>query len=133
MKKFIVTYLLIPIGLFIVFNLVVLLIVSWGTKSTIEESIVKNINIAREKYPGKAEDALIAFMQDTTNSYHDRSHVAIWTLGQIKSQKALPLIKELYTGEYCKGRHDRVICQSVVQNAIKAIESDWKLHPEFNK
>ena len=135
MKNFIRTYVLIPIALFVVFNALVLAIIGFGPG--IEESILKNIGIAQEKYPGRAEDALIAFLLDTANTYHDRSHIAVWTLGQLKSKKALPIIKQMYkedpSGVTCKGRHDSVICQRVLHNAIIAIESDRKLHAGLNK
>jgi len=136
MKKFILNFILLPVLLFVLFNVAVLAILGW-TGTSIESGIEKNIEIVKEKYPGKAEDALIAYLLDTSNSPDRRTHVAIWTLGQIKSQKALPYLKELYRddpyGHSCKGRHDSVLCQSGLYKAINAIESDWKMHPEFNK
>jgi hypothetical protein len=134
-RKAITTYVLLPIGLFVVFNAMVLAIIHHGPD--IETSVIKNINIAQEKYPGNAEEALIAFLLDTTNTYEDRSHIAIWTLGQIKSRKALPLIQQLYkddpSGVTCRGRHDKVICQCVLHKAIVAIESDRVLYSGLNK
>jgi hypothetical protein len=73
----------------------------------------KNIEIAEKKYPGTAEEALIAFPLDTTNSPCDRTHIAIWTLGQIQSEKAKPVLRELYKndpeGKTCSGKHDSVL------------------------
>lgn len=96
---------------------------------SINRGVKERICIAREKYTGTAEDALIAFLADTTNSPCERTDVAIWTLGQIQSQKALPILKELYNsdpeGKTCKGRHDSVLCQYGLYKAIRAIESDW--------
>jgi hypothetical protein len=136
MKKFILNYVLLPVALFAIFNALFLTIGSLG-RPGIKDSIEKNIGIAQEKYPGTAEEALIAYLLDTKNTYHDRSHIAIWTLGQIKSGKALPIIRQLYkddpSGVTCKGRHDRVICQRELHNAITAIESDRKLYAGFNK
>jgi uncharacterized membrane protein YukC len=57
----------------------------------IDVTVKENIGIAKEKYPGNAEDALIAYLLDPVNSYSDRSQLAVWTLGQIKSEKALPV------------------------------------------
>ena len=65
----------------------------------IDVDVKKNIQIAKEKYDGKAEDALIAYLLDTTNSPFDRSHVAIWTLGQIHSEKAIPILTRLYEND----------------------------------
>ena len=105
---------------------------------SINHGIKERIGIAQEKYQGNAEDALIAYLSDTTNSPQDRSDVAIWTLGQIQSRKALPILKEMYNsdpeGKTCHGRHDSVLCQYEIYKAIRAIESNWwPLHPELNK
>ena len=105
---------------------------------SINHGIKERIGIAQEKYQGNAEDALIAYLSDTTNSPQDRSDVAIWTLGQIQSRKALPILKEMYNsdpeGKTCHGRHDSVLCQYGIYKAIRAIESNWwPLHPELNK
>lgn len=105
---------------------------------SISRGVKERISIAQERYQGNAEDALIAYLLDTTNSPRDRSDVAIWTLGQIQSQKALPILKELYNsdpeGNTCHGRHDSVLCQYEIYKAIRAIESNWwPLHPELNK
>jgi hypothetical protein len=105
---------------------------------SINHGIKERISIAQEKYHGTAEDALIAYLADTTNSARDRTDVAIWTLGQIQSQKALPILKELYNsnpdGKTCRGSHDSVLCQYGIDKAIRAIESKWwPLHPGLNK
>ena len=82
---------------------------------SISHGIKERIGIAQEKYQGNAEDALIAYLSDTTNSPQDRSDVAIWTLGQIQSRKALPILEAMYNsdpeGKTCHGRHDSVLCQ----------------------
>lgn len=104
----------------------------------IDIDVKKNITIAKEKYPGKAEDALIAYLLDTTNSPRDRSSIAIWTLGQIHSEKALPILNELYLndpeGKTCYGRHDSVLCQYEIYKALKATKANWwPLHSRLNK
>ena len=136
MKKLIINYILVPVLLFAIFNVVVLALLSW-TGPSIEHGIINNIEIAKGKYDGKAEDALISYLLDKSNTPHQRSHVAIWTLGQIKSQQALPYLKEFYhddpRGYSCKNKHDSVLCQRCLFNAITAIESTWEMHPEFNK
>ena len=91
----------------------------------IRSDVRKNISIAQEKYPGTAEEALISFLQDEKNSPTDRTHIAIWTLGMLKSEKALPILRSYYKGdpkgETCQ--HDRMICQYGLHKAIKQIES----------
>ncbi len=91
--------------------------------------IKERINIAKQQYSGIAEDALISYLVDTTHTPRDRSDVAIWTLGQIHSQKALPILKELYKndpqGKTCKYHHDKVLCQYEIHKAIVSIEHKW--------
>ena len=109
-----------------------------GTYFWIDLSVKRNIGTAKESYPGTAEDALIAYLLDTTNSAQHRSSVAVWTLGQIKSEKALPILNELYKndpkGKICSGKHDSVLCQYQINKALNAIKSDWELlHSRLNK
>jgi len=94
------------------------------------------ISIAKKQYSGTAEDALIAYLSDTTHSPRDRTDVAIWTLGQIRSKKALPILYELYRddpeGKTCKGRHDSVLCQYEIHKAIVSVEHKWLGDKEKN-
>ena len=112
---------------------------SVGVYIWIDITVQKNIKIAKMKYPGeKAEDSLIAYLSDTTNSPQDRSHMAIWTLGQIHSEKALPVLKKFYKndpeGKTCYGRHNSVLCQYEIYKALNAAESNWwPLHRRLNK
>jgi len=95
----------------------------------IGHSVRENIAIAKSHYRGTAEEALIAFMLDTDQSPNERSHTAIWTLGQMRSEKALPYLREMYNddpgGLTCKGRHDSVLCQYNLHKAIVNIENGW--------
>lgn len=90
--------------------------------------IKEHISIAQQRYPNAAtaEDALITYLVDTTNSPHDRGAIAIWTLGQIHSKKALPVLKGLYRndpkGKTCNGKHDSVLCQKGIHTAIETIK-----------
>ena len=106
--------------------------------SWIGHEVKQNIALAQQKYPGSAEDALIAFLQDDYNSFNDRTHKAIWTLGQIRSEKALPILQKYYhedpKGESCKGNHDSMLCQYELYKAIKAINSRIPFsHARLNK
>lgn len=108
--------------------LVVVLLFSgmMGISAWIGKDCRENIEEAKSHYPGTCEEALIAYMRDSQNSTYKRTHLAIWTLGQIRSEKALPLLKELYKndpdGETCLGNHDSMLCQYEIHKAIQAIE-----------
>jgi hypothetical protein len=92
----------------------------------IGHDVKENIQLAQQKYPGTTEDALLAFLLDESNSYNDRTHKAIWTLGQIRSEKALPLLRDFYKddpkGKTCYGKHGSLLCQYEIHKAIMAIE-----------
>jgi len=98
--------------------------------------IKEHISTAQQRYPNAAteEDALIAYLVDTTNSPRDRGDIAIWTLGQIHSKKALPILKGIYRndpkGKTCHGKHDSVLCQKGIHTAIETIEYHYS--PEFS-
>lgn len=98
--------------------------------------IKENISIAKAQYGGIAEDALLAYLSDTNHSAKDRTDVAIWTLGQIRSEKALPVLKILYkddpTGETCRYSHDAELCQYEIHKAIISIEHGWMGAKEKN-
>lgn len=120
-------------GLLLIFIFVGPGIYLWG-----HFAIKKSINIVKSRYPGKAEDALIAYLLDTTNSPHDRSYLAISTLGQIGSQKARPVLLKLYKndpeGKTCRGRHDKVLCQYEIYKALNARKVNWwPLHQRLNR
>jgi hypothetical protein len=109
-----------------------------GLYGWIEFSVRENISTAKSKYPGNAEEVLIAFLLDNTNSPHDRTHIAIWTLGQIQSEKAVPVLEQLYKndpeGKTCKGHHDEMLCQYEIYKALKAAEINWMpLHAHLNR
>lgn len=91
-----------------------------------EFTINDNIKTAQLKYSGTAEEALISLLNDENNSPINRTHIAIWTLGQIKSEKALPNLYGYYKddpdGNSCYGKHHSELCQYEIHKAIVAIE-----------
>ena len=119
-------------GIVIAFICFVLVVNLW-----IGNTVKENIEFAKNKYPGTAEDALIAYLLDATNSPRDRTHIAIWTLGQIQSEKAIPVLNELYKndpdGKTCSGKHDSVVCQYEIYKALNAAKVNWwPLHRKLN-
>lgn len=109
-------------------SVVVLFVVSAIAMNVwIRSDVKKNISIAQQKYPGTGEEALISFLQDENNSFSDRGQIAIWTLGMLKSDRALPILKGYYKddpkGLTCKGHHNQMLCQYGLYKAIKQIES----------
>jgi hypothetical protein len=101
----------------------------------IDHDVKKNIAVAKQKYSGTAENALLAYLSDTSNSPENRSQIAIWTLGQIGSENALPVLyKNDPEGKTCSGRHNSILCQYEIYKAIHAEEVNWwPLHRRLNK
>jgi hypothetical protein len=101
-------------------------------RTMIRQSVKQHIKIAQERYEGGPEDALIAMLLDEKTSFHEKTHTAIWTLGQLESEKALPILREMYKddpeGETCYGKHDSVVCQYEIYKAITAIEKFSLFH-----
>jgi hypothetical protein len=92
----------------------------------IGHGIKENIAIAKKEHPGKAEDALLSYLADSTKTPHKRTDVAVWTLGQIRSRKALPVLKSLYKDNpYYHCNHNTELCQYEIHKAIVSIESGW--------
>ena len=120
-------------------SVVVLFVVSVvAMNAWIRSDVKENISIAQQKDPGTVEEALISFLQDNSNSYNDRTHVAIWTLGMLKSEKALPVLRSYYKddpkGVTCKGHHNQMLCQSGLHKAIAQIESKyWYSTSDLNR
>ena len=119
MKRFIYTAL--PI-VFLVCIVILASLFFW-----IKQDVLNNIELAEQKYHAHGEKALISFLEDERNSYYDRTHLAVWTLGKIRSEKALPVLKRYYLndpkGRTCKGMHQEQLCQYELYKAIKAIEN----------
>lgn len=101
----------------------------------IRQRVKSNIEMAQEKYGGTAAEALIAFLQDENNSVSDRSHIAVWTLAQIESEEALPILYQYYKndpdGNTCYGKHHTELCQYEIYKAINAIEKKKKVALNF--
>lgn len=102
----------------------------------IKSDVKANIHLAQQKYPGTPEEALIAYLEDNSNSKIDQTHIAIWTLGQIESEKALTVLKRYYRddpeGETCHEHHHQELCQYELFKAIQNIEKGKLFHIQIS-
>jgi hypothetical protein len=104
----------------------------------IDIDVKKNIKTAKARYSGNAEDALISYLLDTTNTTQNRTRIAIYSLGQIQSKKAMPILENLYKsdpeGKTCYRKHDSVLCQYEIHKALNASKANWwPMHSRLNK
>jgi len=90
----------------------------------IGKSVYQKCEYAQTKYEGDCVEALIAFLQDDVQNYSNERNSAIWALGQLGDSRALPVLKEYYTG-YTKGKREGLsdgLSQYELYKAIKLLE-----------
>ena len=95
------------------FLFVAYLVVCWSIRSSVKEMSA----IATRQYPGDRIEALVRYVDSENHSLRERNR-AVWALGQIGDERALPALEKLYTGEPCD--HDNSLCQRELQRAITA-------------
>lgn len=85
----------------------------WST----QRSIDRWVRVAREHHAdaGDDVDALMTFVLDDAHTLDDRNH-AVWTLGRLGDQRAVPLLESRLTGEECD--HARALCQREIRKAL---------------
>ncbi len=80
-------------------------------------SSVKEISAtAVGQYPGDRIEALVTYVDSRNHSLKQRNH-AVWALGQIGDERALPTLEKFYTGGPCD--HESHLCERELQKAIK--------------
>jgi hypothetical protein len=84
---------------------------------------IKDISAeATQQYPGDRVEALITYVKSENHSLRKRN-LAVWALGQIGDDRALPVLEKSYTGGPCD--HDNLLCQGELQKAIKKCKSSF--------
>lgn len=78
---------------------------------------------AQEEFGGDCVEAILAVLQSDHHSYLEKNR-AIWTLGQLADERALPTLRELRNGAPCQRpcRRDSHICQFEIEKAINWCE-----------
>ena len=64
----------------------------------IGSSVKAKCQLAKEKYGDSCLESLIAWLDDESNSYKSRNE-AIWALGELGDEAALPVLEKYYTGQ----------------------------------
>ena len=83
--------------------------------------------IAQDKYGGDCVEALISYLKDESNSYKLRNS-AIWALGQIGDERALPALNSFYTGTIPKKEPiDKTISQYELKKAINLASGGFNI------
>jgi len=78
---------------------------------------------AQEEFGGDCVQALVAVLQSDHHSCLEKNR-AVWALGQLADERALPALRDLQTGVPCERpcRRDLHLCQYEIDKAIKWCE-----------
>ena len=98
-----------------------------ATCTLIGLSVSQKCEVAQDKYAGDCVEALIAYLDDETNSYKSRNS-AIWALGQLGDNRALPALRKLYVGKIPpREPADKMISQYSLKKAISLITDEFNI------
>jgi len=103
--------------------IVLAIIVASGVFS-IYYTVWKNCDLAKEKYAGKCQTALVAVLEDENASPKEKND-AIWALGQMADPESLGALQKLYVGKIPEGREplDEVVSQYELEKAIRWVKN----------
>ena len=76
-------------------GLLLLIIGYFAIRIWTTEVLKEHIAYAKINYSGIAEDVMIEMLKDDSAPANDKTHIAIWTLGHLRSEKALPVLRNL--------------------------------------
>lgn len=94
-------------------------------------SVKEKCKIAEEKYGGDCVEALIEYLDDEKNGFHSRNS-AIWTLGQLGDERALPILQKYFTNNIPKKEpFDKTISQYELKKAIGYFEGGLNITKFF--
>lgn len=78
---------------------------------------------AQREYGGNCVESLVSLLNDENKSYRSKND-AIWTLGQLSDNRALPILKSYYTGNIpAREPLDKMISQYELKKAIQWCET----------
>ena len=86
--------------------------------------------LAQEKYDGDCVEALISYLDDEENGFGPRNS-AVWALGQLGDERALPVLKKYYLADVEDGRWNETLAQSEIKRAISYMEGKTNITPFF--
>jgi hypothetical protein len=102
----------------------------YAVSLVIEDSVRQKCVRAQEFYAGDCVAALSSVLVDEDKSFREKND-AIWTLGQLGDDRALPLLEPMYTGEINKTKYDADISQYELMKAVKLIRGGFNVTHYF--
>ena len=100
---------------------------------SIELGVKKTCGMATRAHPGDKVEALMKSVKADEYGYdahrYRANNHALWALGQLGDERALPFLRNLATGEPCD--HETNLCQGEIQKAIRKLEGNGFNLPAF--
>jgi len=79
------------------------------------------ITEATELYEGDTIEALISYLESDDHSLVEKNN-AIWALGKLSDERALPALNSLVVGEECN--HPEYVCQRTLSTSINTLKGE---------
>ena len=118
-KAWLLYWFVVGIGLAVLFLLV--------TSTWIGFSVKEKCMLAQGRYGGDCVDALGKHLDDSDNPFGERND-AIWALGQLGDNRALPMLEKYYTGDIPDREHwDETISQYELKKAINLAKGGFNI------
>lgn len=109
-----------------VFLLIFVVACSW-----IGYEVKRTCRDARQEYAGDCVEALVQVVSDESQSY-PRRNAAVWSLGQLGDARALPVLKQYFTGIMPEREPlDTVMSQYELRKAIALAEGGVNITAPF--
>lgn len=83
---------------------------------------------AQQRYHKGRSDGLMALADCSDCPMKERNR-AVWALGRLQEQRAVPLLRAHLTGRRCD--HERALCQHEIRKSLDLIEAQGTLHARF--
>ena len=97
----------------------------------IDSDVKDQCQRAKAEYSGNCTEALIILLNDETKSFKTRNS-AIWALGQLGDNQALPVLQSYYTGDIpSKEPINEVISQHELKKAINLTSGGFNITAVF--
>jgi len=100
--------------------LTLLVLVLAGGILSIRSGLQRFSDDAVARFPGERAEALMQVVDCDACSLEDRNH-AVWALGQMLEERAIPVLREHFDGQPCT--HATRLCQYELRKAIRKIET----------
>jgi len=106
--------------------LLLVLLAAGASWAMIEWGIHSAQKSAAAQFPGRDSTQALIDLVNCENCAMEQRNRAVWTLGQMREERALPVLHKYFYDGPCQ--HEKNICQHELRKAIKRIEDRPPVH-----